>query len=171
MFSTVAASNNTVIAFNESSDILLLISAIKNGDFNTAKAFLESNPNLDLDQRDNEGNNALITAYKMGHTEMVQLLLANGANINAQDKNGWTILMMAAYKGHTKIVRSLLANGANINAQNKDQWTALMIAAYKGHTETVQLLLERGAKTDTQNKDQWTALMISHLYTTAAADE
>ena len=75
MFNTAVASNNTVIAFNEPSDILLLISAIKDGDLNTAKVLLESNPNLNLDQCDNEGMNALMIAAQNGHSAIVKLLI------------------------------------------------------------------------------------------------
>lgn len=42
-----------------------------------------------------------------GHAEVVKLLLANGADINAETEHGSTALMRAGYKGHAKVVKLL----------------------------------------------------------------
>ncbi len=44
------------------------------------------------------GDTALMLAAEEGHTEAVNALLVNGANINAINKDGWTALMIAAQK-------------------------------------------------------------------------
>lgn len=49
-------------------------------------------------------------AVSHGNIEMVQLLLANGADINIQDEDGSTALMCAAEHGRSDIVKHLLTH-------------------------------------------------------------
>lgn len=55
---------------------------------------------------------ALIFAAWKGHTEIVVILLAKGADVNAKDKYGGTALMVAAAEGYTEIIRLLKQAGA-----------------------------------------------------------
>ncbi|MDX5462100.1 MAG: ankyrin repeat domain-containing protein [Wolbachia endosymbiont of Tetragnatha montana] len=75
--------------------------------------------------------------------DVVELLLKNGANVNARDKNGMDSLCRAAVKGHYEVVELLLKNGANVNARDKNGLTPLCWAAKGGHDKVVKLLLER----------------------------
>ncbi len=50
------------------------------------------------------------------YNEMVSLLLAHNADINAKDKSGYTPLMAAAYRGHNAICNQLLDRQADANA-------------------------------------------------------
>ena len=47
-----------------------------------------------------------------GHTEVVKILIKNGAAPNTQDLDVWTALMKAVYKKHVEIVQTLIKNGA-----------------------------------------------------------
>jgi ankyrin repeat protein len=47
--------------------------------------------------------------------ELVQLLLAHGAQVNAQRRDGMTALHAAAYRGHLQVIEALLKAGANPN--------------------------------------------------------
>lgn len=49
-------------------------------------------------------------AVSHGNLEMVQLLLAAGADINIQDEDGSTALMCAAEHGRSDIVKHLLTH-------------------------------------------------------------
>ena len=49
----------------------------------------------------------LIYASRYGHLEIVKLLVANGADINATDQEGKTALTMAKEAGHTEVVAYL----------------------------------------------------------------
>jgi len=68
--------------------------------------------------RDQNGWTALIRAAKRGHGMVMEMLLDNRANIEAQDRCGETALIWAAKKGHEK-VKMLLDNRANIEAQEQ----------------------------------------------------
>ena len=59
----------------------------------------------------------LIAAYK-GHTEIVKVLIAAGANIEAIDDEGYTPLEVAARNGHVEVVKLLLEKGAKVDFDN-----------------------------------------------------
>lgn len=102
---------------------------------------------------------ALALAAELGHTEIVNALIAAGVDVNQGDSEGWTPLMAAAGGGHTAIVEKLLAAGANVNAQTAFGLTPLMAAAAKGQTATVKQLIAAGADLNAKDQNSWTALV------------
>lgn len=68
------------------------------------------------------------------------LLIAAGADINAQHGNPDCPLAEAAFRGHSTIVRQLLEHGADVNVN-----AALSRAAQIGNEDLVELLLSHGA--------------------------
>ena len=101
--------------------------------------------------------NQLIDAVQQGNAPAVRVLLAEGADVNA-NRSGWPALMYAAGNGKTNIVKLLLDKGANIEAKNIYGSTALIIAAYNGHADVVTLLLAKGANIEAKDNDGNTAL-------------
>lgn len=53
-----------------------------------------------------------------GHGEIVDSLLALGADIDALSTNGSSVLMMATYEGHEALARKLLEKGADRSPRN-----------------------------------------------------
>ena len=51
-------------------------------------------------------------AASKGQVEVVELLIKNGADVNATNANGQTAMVMAAAKAHTAVVRMLKDTGA-----------------------------------------------------------
>ncbi len=100
-----------------------------------------------INARRYSGRTPLHLAADRGHIKTVDLLLRNGADINARDNGNWTSLMSAAC-GHSEISERLLQNGAAIDAADNTGRTSLINAATKGHTEIVRLLLDYGANPD-----------------------
>lgn len=60
-------------------------------------------------------HNPLIEAADHGHAKVVELLLANGADIETSDRYNNTALSHASEKGHLGVVRVLLQAGARVN--------------------------------------------------------
>jgi ankyrin repeat protein len=99
------------------------------------------NPNL----ADEQGRTALMHAAILGNTDIVKLLLDNGARIANTDVTGSTALHWAAERGNADVVRQLVAARAPVDTDNKRGATPLMLAAGSGSAETVDLLLNAGA--------------------------
>lgn len=92
------------------------------------------------------GTRALMFASTHGHVEVVQLLLAKGADANAKDEEGYTSLIDASAYGHKEVVQLLLAKRADANAKANNGTTALSIASRNGYNEIKELLIRAGAK-------------------------
>lgn len=61
---------------------------------------------------------ALHYAVFAGHREVVDYLLAQGADINARSTNGSSVLMMAIYEGREDLARLLVEKGAERGVRN-----------------------------------------------------
>lgn len=81
-----------------------------------------------------------------GHYEIAELLLKNGANINAVNNNGTTALNLAAQKGYYRMVELFLKKGADVNISDNNGCTPLCAATKKGDKDIVELLKTYGAK-------------------------
>jgi ankyrin repeat protein len=93
----------------------------------------------------NLGDTALMLASSNGHTEVVRLLIDNGAYVNACSEDPCdmtTALISAAFDGHTDVVRVLIKHKANINARSNNGITALTYATSNGHIDVVHVLTE-----------------------------
>ncbi len=78
--------------------------------------------------------------------QLVELLIAKGAEVSHRDSSGATALMYAARNGDTEAVKALLKNGATVNIADKEGETALMKAAASSCNEqTVRALINAGA--------------------------
>lgn len=102
---------------------------------------------------------ALIVASNNGHTEIVEMLLKAGANVDARNKYGYTALIEASWGSHVDIVRMLLKAGAHVNAENHFGYTALIEASINGNTtDIVEMLLKAGADVNVRDITGQTAL-------------
>ncbi|XP_060078192.1 uncharacterized protein LOC132557690 isoform X2 [Ylistrum balloti] len=88
-----------------------------------------------------DGQTALMLAVSQGRTEMVKLLLQNGANVNAQDNEGSTAMMVGCEHGYTEIVKLLMAQpDYDPSLADNDGSTPLSIAMEAGHKDIGVLL-------------------------------
>ncbi|OXN27228.1 hypothetical protein CDV57_06183 [Aspergillus fumigatus] len=96
------------------------------------------------DKSDEEPLLCLAAAWK--RSEMVQLLLDHGWNVNDEDAEELTPLLLAAKEGYSSVVQVLLNHPQiNLHAQDHCGSTALHAAAKEGHLEVVKLLLTEGS--------------------------
>ena len=124
------------------------------GNLAEVKSLLAENPQLVNAKDDQKSSTPLHKAAANNHKDIVELLIATGAQVNAKDKLGSTALHWAAYNGHKDIVDLLIAGGAQVSAKTtKRNQTPLCWATCRGHKEIVELLIAKGAEVNT--KDRW----------------
>ena len=87
----------------------------------------------------------LVVATECGHDQIVQLLLDQGADLNAESGKFDNAFGTAVYKRHDHLVQVLLDNGADVNAQGGEYGNALQAASFSGCEEIVQTLLDKGS--------------------------
>jgi len=93
----------------------------------------------------NDGVSVLNIAAGAGHKEVVEMLLAHGADVNAGGRFKVTPLASAAFKGYTEVAAVLLAHGADPRCVDSSN-PPLMLATLASRLEMVRLLLDRGAR-------------------------
>jgi ankyrin repeat protein len=88
----------------------------------------------------------LLACAQGGAVSAVQMLIARGADVNAQDSwRGQTALMWAAAENHADLITVLLAGGAAVDARSIGNFTALMFAVRQDAREAARLLIAAGA--------------------------
>lgn len=102
--------------------------------------------------KDRWGFTPLHRAARYGDTESVELLIANGADVNAKDKWGYTPLLRAIWSQDKDMMKLLIAKGADVNYTPKDDSPPLHYAVSIEDKDMVELLVDNGAKFDV--KDQ-----------------
>lgn len=173
--------HEVLTAVNQSERIL---TAVKNGDHEQAKALLEANPRL-VNTNDTDGLFLVVKAAYNHDREMVQLLLDAGAyldvheaaaagsleqakawlahspdDLNAFSRDGFTPLQLACYFNYEALALYLLEQGADVSlvSQNGMKIQALHAAATHGNPVIVRALLERGADPNAKQMDDYTPL-------------
>jgi ankyrin repeat protein len=178
-----------------------LLTAIQNRYYRLAAYLLERGADPDIanqggwsplyiatDNRNIEGGDYPTRRADMDHLEMIELLLARGADTNVRMKSstetrtifthqwlheeGATPFLRAAQSGDLVLLKLLLEHGADPSIATEDRTTPLMVASGIGWVEgvtyewspeqtleTVKLILELGADVNAQNLDGQTALM------------
>ncbi|GAW23347.1 hypothetical protein ANO14919_129030 [Xylariales sp. No.14919] len=137
----------------------ILYGAVHNNDTDVLGIFLDPH---DLSTR---LNHMLYKAAERGNLEVVEMLLATNAEVNAivippiadteshrvckrepyKWREGETALQVAARNGHLRVVERLLASQADVNIRNPAGLTALQAAVDVYHPEIVERLLTAGA--------------------------
>lgn len=101
-----------------------------------------------------DGQTPLHIATIKNHIGIVNFLLENNANTEAQDINGSTPLHEACRYGRLEIAKTLLEHNANVNSQDSLCKTPLLIIIPKENRfETYKLLIEYNA--DINHKDMF----------------
>ena len=122
-------------------------------------------PTVDVNMRsENEGFTPLMVAANYGFFDLVEMLLAAGADVNAQSDGGTTALILAVspkQEESAKIISRLLEGGAKVNLVSGGGNSALMEAAYQANTAVIEVLLRSGADINMTNNHGETALMTT----------
>ena len=98
--------------------------------------------------------------YAALNTNILRILIDNGADIDAQDREGNTLLHLVAQWGEKRrvgnsvksdvqgLIQLLVDNGIDINTPNYKKYTPLYLAAQNNNFETANILMEFGSVID-----------------------
>jgi len=84
------------------------------------------------------------SACAVSNYDITEILIKNGADVNARQMEGVTPLHSAAHNGQTKLVKLLIDNGADINSKMDNGQTPLFMAEEKNFSETAALIKQSG---------------------------
>jgi cytohesin len=130
--------------------------AAEAGNIEAVKKHLTDGANVNA--KDEDSKTPLLHAAVDGHKDVVELLIAKGADIELRCTTcGGTALGHAASGGHKEIIELLIEKGADVNAKDENSHTPLDLAiiykssrnrmlAQLAHSETADLLRKHGAK-------------------------
>lgn len=142
----------------------LLCTMLRSARPEVAQAIL-SEPDIDVHHRSSGGQTPLHIAAEVFLHGLAALLMAKGADPDAQDDRGRTSLMNSARVGADKVMDQLLKRHADPNlATTRMRWTALMWAARYQRISALQKLLSAGADRTMRDLKGRTAADIARQY-------
>ena len=108
------------------------------GDVSTVNQLLEEG--VPVDCVDGFDRTALFRAAQNNSTDVIRLLLQNGANANKRNLDGYTPLHEAAYENSTEAIAVLVEHGASINIKNNDGEKPIDEARWRENEAAVRML-------------------------------
>ncbi|PWU06632.1 MAG: hypothetical protein C5B51_11720 [Terriglobia bacterium] len=178
-FNTMPASNRPApkVIDNEVSSLELVRKLLAKGANPNAQLKKQQPYRAKLDRGDDTmlttGTTPLLRAAKAGDIEVMQALLARGADAKLSTRAGINPLMAAAglgtkeedttgrHKTEAEAIEAIklcLEAGLDINATDNRGQTALHGAALKGFDQVIRFLADHGAKLDVKDRRGFTAL-------------
>ncbi|MEH0295834.1 ankyrin repeat domain-containing protein [Agrobacterium sp. CCNWLW71] len=148
--SAIAADGDAVRTFHD---------AVHVGEVETVRTMLATEPGLAM-SRDEYGFQPVHLLDMYPDEKVLDLLLANGADINAANDDGVTILHIVT---DPDAVPLLVGRGANIEARDKRGWTPLIMQAnnQQNGPDVVAALLAHGADPNAEGHNGETALSFA----------
>ncbi|KAL5234784.1 hypothetical protein ACI65C_002194 [Semiaphis heraclei] len=139
-----------------------LFEACKSGDLNKVRRQINAET---VNARDTTGRKStpLHFAAGFGRRDIVELLLAAGASIQAHDDGGLHPLHNACSFGHEDVVGLLLEAGADPNTRDNWNYTPLHEAAVKGKIEICIALLQHGADPTIRNSENKSPIDLANV--------
>jgi ankyrin repeat protein len=135
--------------------------AASRGDMEKVRSICKANPKLVSEKvfdtyPDYQGLIALHYAVINRQKEFAEVLVDEGANLNAQTDKGDTPLHKAVYNYEMAVM--LVGKGANVNIKNNEGETVLHIAARDGRRDVAELVVTKGADVNARDSKGFTPL-------------
>ena len=145
-----------------------LVAATRAGDVAAARALLDAGAEVDartpiLGGFDDD-HTALLIACRDGHADIVDLLIAAGADVNAVEPTFCAVpLHKATYNGHAAITARLCeAPGIDLDFRGATNgYTPLHDALWHGFDDCARVLVDAGARLDLEGHDGKTPLDLA----------
>lgn len=130
--------------------------------------FLDDDPSL-LESHSPEGFTALTLAAHFGHTETLEFLISQGADVNAISRHAMNVtpLHAALFGRQIETAKVLVAAGADVTPKRggtgwpRAGWTALHYCAGYGFVELAEVLIKRGADIDALDDEAKTSFRVA----------
>jgi ankyrin repeat protein len=188
MVKTLLAAGSGTEGANADGQTALMI-AIKNGDLPIFNMLIDAGAKVNVVEKVQDQTPLMwAAAASRNAPEMVKVLIAKDANVNARAKfNDWpgqitsepraqyhtygglTPLLYAARGGCYACVEALVSSGANVNMPNNEGMTPLMIALDNGHNGVAKFFLDKGANPHVWDIYGRTALYVAVDHAPGAA--
>ncbi|MDF2964870.1 MAG: ankyrin-2-like [Rickettsiaceae bacterium] len=144
----------------DSSGNTVLHYAVMNNNFEYCRILLENKANITV--QNGKGESPIAYAAKYGRPEIMNLFLANIANINEiHEHNGYSLLHYAVQQNNLKVIELLLENGANIDlpsSQGKGNVSPLILTIQKHRLEPLKMMLPLINDINQKDDQGWTLL-------------
>ncbi len=127
-----------------------LLEAVRANQVDEARELIEEGADVNVKDGTEQSAYLYATSEVGPDPALLELTLANGADVQAKDSYDGTGLIRAAHRGYPEIVKRLIDAGVELDHVNRLGWTALLEAIILGdggrsHVETVRLLVDAGA--------------------------
>ena len=165
-----------------------LMTVARTGNVDAAKVLLDAGAKVDAREQWHD-ETALMWAAAERHPEMMRLLIARGADVNAHSKanqwerqttaeprekwlplGGMTPVLFAAREGCVACIQVLADAKADINSQDLHQVSGPVMAIINGHFDAAALLIDRGANPNLADDTGRTALFSAVDFSTVPQD-
>ncbi|KAF8399917.1 hypothetical protein HHK36_015787 [Tetracentron sinense] len=175
--SSIAVSNQWTLGFQQA--VLDVIRAGKNarssnvavfsplmfvaqiGDIEALKSLIEQ-PDISLDDQDDNGFSAVMFAALEGHVEVFRLLVYAGADVKLCNKSSKSAIALSELnQNHVLFEKVMLAFALEKGNRGAGGFYALHCAARRGDLVAVRLLTGRGYDVNVPDGDGYTSLMIA----------
>ena len=120
-----------------------LYEACRNGNINIVKTLLKYDDTA-VNFMHDDGWSPLMLTSSFGNDDITELLLAHGANIDAENTRGDYPLLLAIKKGHASTVKLLLEGGAQLNLKRGPTKSTALIEAINMIAFNARSILECG---------------------------
>jgi len=124
---------------------------------------------INVNVRNEEGENGLQIAQRKGFAIIATILLGAGADTDVKNATGLSPLQVVFGKktpGYKEFAEQLVMVGADVNVRDQKGWTPLMLAISTADQDMVALLLKNGANPllETPKGDDAVALAQKYGY-------
>lgn len=125
-----------------------------------------------VNARTSNGTTALHLAALEGHVDVINVLVALGAELETRSHGGYTPLHCAAGGNHAEAIRELVRVRADVSVrESRSGASPLHWAARVGHVDAIDELIKQRAKVDFHDKNQNTPLMYAARHARSEAVE